>query len=404
MRFKFTPKNLMASRKEIAEVHPFDNEVEINFYDEELRDLIIRFVEMDSSKVKMYANTLSKHEVMQIVGYIPYNNYQVELDNLFKVYQVRNSIDNAQIFFKNWQDSFENEDCNKFLASLTLSDGFIQQVLKDNNLIPMNFANNLSKGQILSYFMDQIKSEQESSDESLESIASNLGVNESSKLFYKIKFLYYTICNKDEYLNCDSETLFEIVKKYANSSREDLLAFIRNFVSKLSLRELEKFSQIARYLSQRIGEKGTKSFENFFKNDPILSKYNNWINIILINDIFGNDDRSLFWKQYKFENVVRYRANNSVVLKMNDFSVIEFLGKGMGASYFCNHEIYKDKIANYLYKNNIELKTKLNEAAKHYEDTKCSNGKPAMFRLEHRGDWQFVFNSLLLKYKMTEQI
>lgn len=405
MRYKFIPHKLIKSREDIAKKHVIDKDVEPIFEDEEVKKLVFRFAQMNPHKVKMYAETLSNTEIKQIVSYIPHNIYHVELNNLFKVYEQKASFDNAELLYKNWQDSYENEQCNEYLGEMIKRDECFQELLKEYKINVNQFSDVITNGEPISYFTSIILEEKAHNTIILDDLAVEYGIKQESRLFYQIKYLFFTFCNKEEYLNKDKEELLGIVKKYANSSKKDLFAFVKNFLSELSLRELEKYEDLARYLITRIGDKGTQSFEAFFNDDPIVSKYVNWINIILLNDIFGNDERSNFWKQFKFDNITRYRRSNCVVLSMNGYSAIEFLGKGMGPAYFCHNDIYKEKIKKYVALDGFTtLKSDLLSAFKRNQDQVCSDGKPAIIRHEHRGDWETLFFFLIMKQNMSEKI
>ena len=74
MEFFFRPERLQTVQKEIAELHKSKKEMLETWklsVDEELKELIISLVSLDTSELAIEAYMLSDREMYQIAGYLP---------------------------------------------------------------------------------------------------------------------------------------------------------------------------------------------------------------------------------------------------------------------------------------------------------------------------------------------
>jgi hypothetical protein len=220
-----------------------------------------------------------------------------------------------------------------------------------------------------------------------------LGVRYDSRLYHDCEFLFYTYCGKEDYLAVEDLKLLSVINKY---NEKMLKSFLENFLSLLSLKELERFAQLANYMNKMIGD----NIDIFFENMPlaIKEKYIDWINIYKVIQYFGYDERSQFWKNYRFKHVSKYRYSNSVVMEFENYVAIEFLGQAMGPIYIYEKEYYNSNVkywfANKTY-DNSEMRTKL------YRGTDYVHHG---YRKIHNGYWQGDVNRYLVRNRITEHI
>lgn len=183
---------------------------------------------------------------------------------------------------------------------------------------------------------------------------------------------------------------------------EYLRLFLDNFLETYTLRELvdKKFMNLARILMEHTGENGTQKWKTFFENVgySIESKYNYWINIYKIDEIFGLDERSNFWRNYQFEFVKKYNYSNSIVMEFKNHYVVEFLGKANGPMYvYRKMDGYFEKNVRYWFTiyNNQEIRRKL------YAEQNF-----AMARMPHLPNpgWWGKFSDFLRRNKIAKTI
>lgn len=115
MEFFFRPERLQTVQKEIAELHKSKKEMLETWklsVDEELKELIISLVSLDTSELAIEAYMLSDREMYQIAGYLPYNYFNVNMRNLFSIFVTRADKLLCTVLYEQWQNSYDNKDCN----------------------------------------------------------------------------------------------------------------------------------------------------------------------------------------------------------------------------------------------------------------------------------------------------
>ena len=393
MTFSFQPKKLIQEREQICKDHPFEEdtlEIEIN---DDLKKLIFTIVGLELYQVKPFSMAMSEKDVLRVIGYLPHDYYNVDLKNLFLVFGYRTSKKGCALLYKEWQNRYDNKICNSFMVQqlstnedlilltrdLKYGETFFEELLKSDS-IPIKIGNIC-----LSYsFPDNY---------SLAEKLSIFQIEPDSVLFHDIEFLFYTYCSKSDYINASIVSLQKTIEKYKDKY---LKAFLVNFLGKLSLRELDQFVSIGRYLDGRLGDAESSNCKAFFSALPpgICEKYHNWIIRIKINEVFGNDERSIFWRKYRFvSRPQRYMYSNSVSMEFEDYIVVEFLGKAMGPMYFYEKAIFYNHIQRYMTRStNSDLRQTLLHT--HLFDE----------RIEHRGEWQYKTDRMLISRHITERL
>lgn len=225
------------------------------------------------------------------------------------------------------------------------------------------------------------------------------GINEDSKLYRDCADVFYTFCRKEDYLEADQAELLNIIKKYELRNRPLLKAFLLNFLGKLKLTELGKFRELARYFESLVGEarKPKESYKFLFEDMPeaLIEKYVDWINRCRIEQYFDNDERSEFWKQYRFVNVQRYNKSNAVVMEFKEYIAVEFLGQAMGPIYFYSKEYFEKKLkGQFMLLENAPMRQYLLHQSRYGKED----------RIEHRGYWQYNVESYIIQHHITRKV
>ena len=406
MDFSFVPKRLINARKEIELIHRSVSEPVKISPSNELKQLIYSLVSLEESKIKVTACCLSDRELELLAGYIPYNYYGVKMANLFSIFKERSNDRLCQVLYIQWQNSYQNESCNSFLEDLALSDECFKRLIKNYNMIPYPFISILRDRNIAVRFGKEARDRYFVNRVLLSERLAYFGIRKTSTLYADCEFLYYTFCRKDDYLNINKYDLLNIVKKYNANGTKTLKLFLQNFLEMLSLNELYPFIEIARFLHSVIGDNktDTKKFKAFFEgfNQKLIQKYIDWINRYKIEEYFGNDERSNFWKQYRFVSVQKHKFSNSVIMEFRNYYAVEFLGQAMGPIYLYRRDDFEKNIFHrFRLKDNQQLRQELYHL---FRKRKEQNKEELKNRMEHRGYWQYTVNANIVGRHIAERI
>lgn len=400
MEFSFRPKKLQRVRKEVDVLHK-RKDVMTNFLylsaDNELECLVRYLVKLSETDLAIEVYVLSDMEVYRIAGYLPYNYFNVDMTNLFGVFKARSDRNLCKILYNQWQNSYNNKSCNDFLHILLKKDDNFQKYIRENHLTPEQMDIILRNQDIKWGLGNEIVKYPFSGKKTLKEKFEFFGIHEDSKIYIDCLEIFYTFCRKEDYLEADPVELLNIVKKYEIRNKPLLKTFLINFLSKLKLTKLAKFRDLARYFETLTGDADTPKtgYENFFDDMPenLVEKYMDWINRCKIEQYFGNDDRSKFWKQYRFVNVQRFAKSDAIIMEFKQYTAVEFLGQAMGPIYFYRKE-YFDKLlkGQFMLLENSQMRQYLFHQSK-YEDRK-----------EHRGYWQDNVDEYIIEHHVTRKV
>lgn len=393
MDFSYTPRRLIEAANDIALQHRKQREINYSAPNDKLKTLIERIVALELYQVKQNALALPEDDILLIAGYLPHNYYNVEMRNLFLVFNYRSSQQACETLYEQWQSAYDNEQCNQYMREqLQINERFIM-LMRNHNISEQIFAEILSSDIIPSRFGMECVNRQFPSGYSLLNKMNYFGIQGNTRLYHDCQFLFYTFCNKQDYLSASKLELLAVVQKYGDVALKN---FLYRFLKLLSLVELEQFYEMARYFSVSLGEIGTPKAKVFFADatDEIKEKYRDWLNRFKINQYFGNGARSRFWKQYQFKSVEKFNSSNAVLMEFEKYYAIEFLGDSMGPIYFYEKEIFEKHVRRWMRTyNNNDLRQQL-----------FHNPNLYSYRKEHRGDWQWSVNSVLISNHITEKV
>lgn len=393
MDFSYNPKRIIETANDIALQHKKKREVNYATPNDKLRVLIERIVSLELYQVKQNALALPEDDILLIAGYLPHNYYNVEMKNLFLVFGYRSSQHACEVLYEQWQSAYDNEQCNKYMQKQLVENEKFIMLMRRNNLSESTFDEILNADIIPSRFGMECVNRQFPNGYSLLDKMNYFGVRENTRLYHDCQFLFYTFCNKQDYLSANKTELLNVIQRYEEVV---LKKFLYRFLNMLTLKELERFEEMARYFSVSLGEITTSKGKAFFEEASIevKEKYRDWLNRFKINQYFGNDSRSRFWKQYQFKSVEKFNISNAVLMEFERYYAIEFLGDSMGPIYIYQ----KDKFENYVRRwmrmfNNAELRQQLFHQPDLY-----------FYRREHRGNWQWIVNAVLINNFITEKV
>lgn len=398
MAFSYTPRRLKMAREDIALVHPQKGEPPKLILGDDLRKLILALVSLEQYQIKGRAYALTDRETYMVAGYIPHNYYNVEMKNLFQIFSIRTSDKLCEILFNQWQESYQNGACNAFIRDALANDEHLSFVIQKKHMIKSVFDSILQDSDIAVRFGKELGNLPLAKSTSFADKMAYLGIRDDSRLFKDCKFLFYTYCERQDYLAIQKTELVDLAKQYYKRSKDTLASFLKNFLLKLELKDLIDFKNLADYLRTITGDDySTVKFERFFRGfkHKLIRKYINWINFYKVEEYFGNDERSRFWKQYRFESVRRYNYSNAVVMEFEKYFAVEFLGAAMGPIYIYSKEYFEQYImSKFSYYDNQQMRQMLYQGG---------DGQ-WFYRKPHLGYWQSDVHSTLVRNRITERL
>ena len=401
--FHFKVRELTLTKMDIQKKHPKADENTSTLNNEQIRELILKIVSMPETQLRKYVFLLNNDELKVIAGYIPYNYFQsdsltIPLDNLFYVIEKR--LDNKPylliLLYSEWQKCYDNKECNgcmlKFLKR-------IEEKYHDQYTWFRYLYKALEAENLLLYLAGEIQKQVFAENSNFKWAYTGLGFEVNNKLYYDLESLYYCLCRKEEYLRC--ENLLSIVTQYYIYDTV-LKSFFANFFEKFSVTELvqtyySRFQKVLLFIKGRTGEPDSKKWKDFFNysdiSDESIEKFIDWINFKDISDAFGNDERSIFWRKYKFRKIEKMTESQALVMYFRYHFVVEFLGKAKGPLYIYEDtkQIRREVLANSRNLNNNKFRKKLLHS--HYFE-----------RIIHSGDWEYKTDSFLKEKNIAHKL
>ncbi len=393
MKTAFIPHRLLEARDEIIARHPGKtriNEIVQKGFNEN-RKLIQRIVALPSKKLKREAFALSDIELAVIAGYCPSNRFKARLENLHQVLYYRSDQRFWEIYYRAWQDYYTVEENNAFLLKQVKRDEIFMEFMKGYHFDEYKCKKLFGSDDIPHSLGELFYYSRQTIEKKLSERLDFFGIRENTRLYNDCAMQFYTYCSRQEYMDGSKEEIVAAVRKYDTTI---LSIFLQNFLGKLSLSDLDAFTDLGNYFLTEFGEIGSvkaqKLFEEF--SEELRERYADWLNRLKIDEVFGNDERSRFWRQYHFKRIQKYKGSNSVVMEFEKHCVIEFLGKAMGPLYIYEKGYFESKIKNLVYRRmkNIELRqTLLHQTI-------------FLKRIEHFANWQFNTKAYLLNNSITK--
>ena len=328
-----------------------------------------------------------------LAGYLPYNYYDVPEDKLFHMMKYRMDDESCEVLFREWQEEFGNYQCNHFLRELAEHNSSFQNLLAKKHIKPALFIQILISRNIPLAFDQLLIGAVFADGIEFERKLQYYGVVPQSFLDVECKRALLTFCEKEDYFSCSEENLLDIIKTYDGYM---LKKFVFNFLDKLSLSDLEYYPALAAYMRKVTGHRNSRTFQQFFEgaDEEQIQQFVDWINIFKINTYFEGDERSEFWKKFRYLNVVRYPVSNVVIMEFDEYAAVEFLGERKGTIYICDKDIFMQNFYHQLDRMDNE------ELRGYFKSRKdmCIESR------SHVGRWQAHISNVLIKKEIAEKI
>jgi len=392
-QIQFTPERLIESRRKVEALHAKEEAYSFASPGEDLEQLIRSLLETQDEMLPAAGLSLSDRQTCMLAGYLPHNYYDVPEEKLFRSLKKRLDDPSCEVLFQEWQEEFGNYPCNHFLRELAEQSPCFQKMLAKHHIKPALFIQILISRNIPLAFDQLLIGAVFADGMEFERKLQYYGITPQSFLDVECKRALLTYCEKEDYFSCSEENLLDIIKTYDGYM---LKKFVFNFLDKLSLSELEYYPALASYMRKVTGHRNSRNFQQFFEGAEIrlVRQFIDWINIFKINTYFEEDERSQFWKQFRYLNVVRYPVSNVVIMEFDECVAVEFLGERKGTIYICEKDTFMQNFYNQLDRmDNEELRAYF----KARKDL-CIESR------SHVGRWQAHISNVLIKQEISEKI
>lgn len=383
----YNPINLIKVKEEIKLVHRkssrFDDKNLEN--EKEFKNFVRLLVKEKKSKVVNRAKYYDHEYITKLCFYIHTNVFNVNCENLFvALFDLANDSD-WEILFSEWQNHYKNNEVREFLAnSFVKSENFI---MFKNNSIPKADLNWLKKENFIEYLCEKFGNVE--SKIFFGKSLNDLGVIYNKQLYITCLKYFLLYCNRKAYLRTETSMILASYNGYAENEK---IIFINNFVSKLTIEDLDDHEKI--YEAIKNSNSIKNKLDEYLKEKGTYQKYNQWVERMKLLLAFDGDrDRFDFWIKYQKGNKIIDTNRDTLYIDFGNYVITEFKGKAAGPSYLFEKEYFDSKVWHKL--------RSMNKVAFQQELLRLSKKGDALERLEHRpsnrGWWKY-FSSILSSY------
>ena len=343
-----------------------------------LEKLINEISGLGMTELEDYALLIKDHDIEYLAYHLPTEKNIILNKKILKIILLRISNAVFESYFVSWQKNY-NKLSNKMgernLFELLNKNNvdYLDRKIYNKNLLTKMLMQNADE--LLAEYVAEEADKTQKEIDTL--IYENYHIRPESVLGVNIRKKIYINCSESRLIKVSDDGLCNIVTAYI---LEDKLKFFINFVSKVSPLNLKKYMHLAN-LARNYFRKNTADFDKL--PQPIKLKFKMWFSLLDIDNIFGEDERGVFWKARAIENnavnIEKINSYNMVIMHFEKFVATEFILKSDGPIYIVSIEEYNDKLKKCIVYSNSksELKRLL------YENYRYTD-----YRIEHRGDWR----------------
>lgn len=341
-----------------------------------LDKLINEISGLGMTELEDYASLIKEHDVAFLAYHLPVEENIVLNKKILRIVSSRISEAVFEAYFVSWQKNYNrlsNRMGERNLFELSDKVEYLDKKIYSKEL-QMKLMTRKADELLAEYISSAADATQEDIDSMIYRVyhikpESVLGVNIRKKI--------YISCSESRLISVSDEGLCNIVASYM---MEDKLKFFINFISKVSPINLKRYMRLAE-LARIYFKKNSADFDML---PPDLKlRFMMWFSLLDIDNIFGEDERGVFWKAKAIENrainVEKIFSYNMVIMHFERFVATEFISKSDGPIYIVSTDEYNDEIRRCIVysSNKTELKSRLYEKYRYTDN-----------RIEHRGNWR----------------
>ncbi|MGB3366014.1 MAG: EH signature domain-containing protein [Acidaminobacteraceae bacterium] len=374
MDFYFPPIKLEQLRKELIK-----NYNQKNLYrgkdriDKSFKELLFKLTSLAEDKVKSFSYKLTSEELLLFASYLPYNDYQLDLNNIINALEVRYKNRFLDVSYRAYQHSMGNKIFNNWFKN-KLEENInykVSRTVKSEKLFGIFSSSNIVQG----YFNYGKETKLKYGE-----LLDDFEIVKTSILSSEIDKYYLINATREMFIELGS---MELLRRTDSFTIMEHGLLLNNYLSKLNIKEFHDnyLQKIVDYFEAPY--RSNSEMWNYV-DEANKRKFQNWIGIHHMQTILGNDERTNFWKSYlgTVKNTYMHEESGRLALDFGAFVVVEFQHKN-NATYIYRSEVFYKNYIKYFEKSNSSKNKSLKDTA------------VAIKWLSHGGHWQYKFNDEL---------
>lgn len=382
----YIPNQLIKAKEEIKLAHKRSVSLNDKKFEEDLFKKFVKIlVKTKTTRVLDVARTYEPEMITKLSFYIHTNKFNVNCKNLYIVLLNLANDSDWENIFSEWQDLYQNEEVRKLIVNACSKTEEFNK-FKENNLPDANI-DWLKEDNIVDYLCKQFSDVD--SEKIFGDTLTKLGVLFDKQLYITCLKKFLLHCSRLAYLNTETNKLLSSYYGYIESEK---IQFIHNFVSKLTIEELDNQERVYEAIKQSTSIK--EKLKEYLKKMGLYDKYSQWMERMKLMLAFeGDRDRFDFWIKYQKGNQIIDTNRDTLYIDFGNYVITEFKGKSAGPTYLFKKEFFNKVVYSEMrYRNKADLRNYLRNL---YDRNK------ALERLEHkpinRGWWK-IFSYTLSNY------
>ena len=365
-------RKLIRAKEDIVRSHKsiYDNKY-LDVDDFKGMEEIIRTLDrLSFNEISRYVVGLRKKEINMLIQYMPENEYQVDLNKIYKAIELKSSEEFVLTFFRSFQNHYTSNDFNRYFSKYIDVYPGAYKILNMKENIYKVWKVWLKTVDIIEGILDQYFR----MDKSIFSYLEFLSLVSSSSLYKDCFDRFLLVCKSKDYLNLDEKMIRSTIE---NFNSESMIEFLNNYLIELEVEEFQDL--LLNYIYDRYKTLDDMTSQFIWEKVDSLAreKYQQWVLKKQLFDFFKGDARFEFWYRYISNKEAELIDVNEgqLFLDFGEFVVIEF-SEYSNAAYIYDREYFDNEYREYL--NSQEIRN--NSFYKNMEDVRD--------RVIHSGNWQ----------------
>lgn len=347
---------------------------------------IKEIMSISDSKLVGYSELLKEYELEYLAYYLPKEKNLAINKKIRSILMHRASQNILDCYYMSWQNYYDSlpENYNtETLAELSSKGKYTEsyKLSYENLTLMCSKSPHIVFSSLISDYGSWSNSDFEVTMHNVYKIKSYTRLG---KMIIKARYLY---CSAKDLMKVNEGFLCDLTNEYDKDERTQ---FFVNFVTKMETKKLSSYLDLEAISERYIGPK-TEQFKNLSAKTQSL--FLTWYSVRKIFDIFGEDERGVFWRaralEYKAENAVLYKHFGLAVITFENFIATEFLEASDGPMYIVPKKVYENEFSDILRRNHE--KQDLKSALYHKY-----NGSD--YRIVHSKNWRDTALYTIRKY------
>lgn len=382
LQLKLTKENIISQHKQTAK---FCLEKDME------NEAFIKFLKKIATKKKMdalkYAQKHTPEMISKLAGYLVTNKCNHPYPNFFFILENMATIEDWQIIYEDWQNSYLNNEIRHFLSQAYENCKTFIDFLKEHyQLAKLTWLkSNFPLSKVAKMCNDT---------DNLTIYKANLlehGIKGETRLYIDAQRLFLLHCNGAAYISLGDT---EVSSTYGVFNESEKLGFLLNFIKKLGIYNLDNFTNTYKIHKRDLYRSFKDKVKTELENLNLYDRYEEWLNRMELKLAFKGDKyRFKFWVNYQKGNKIINFNEDTLCIDFGNYIVIEFKNKASGACYILSKNIFTNQITYWRGYSNQEIKQRLNDLF--YANSEVFK------RLTHvpsHGGWFYKFRTALISY------